>query len=298
MPHDHAHELPTRGARLALVVGLNLTITVAEIIGGILSGSLSLISDALHNFSDGVAVIIAWIAMRLGGVERSDRYTFGLKRAEIVAAVINAGTLVAISVYLYVEAWSRLQDPEPISGAIMVSVAVIGLVANVAGTALLREGSSSNLNLRAAYLHLLSDAVSSLGVILGALAIIFWNITWVDPLLTVAIASYVLWESLKILWQALENILLAAPEGVTLAEVRAALNATPGVSGSHHTHMWQVADGDIHFEAHVTVPDQMLSQVDALRTTLERDLHDRFGIDHTTLQFERDGAQCATRNLT
>ncbi len=297
MAHDHAHEVPESGARLALVVGLNLLITLAEVVGGVLSGSLSLISDALHNFSDGVAVIIAWVAMRLNGVPRSDRYTFGYKRAEIVAAVINAGTLVAISLYLFAEAWQRLQTPEPVSGGIMVSVAVIGLLANVAGTLLLRRGSDRNLNLRAAYLHLLSDAVSSLGVIVGAVAIILWNITWIDPLLTFLIGLYVLWESLKILWKALETIMLAAPDSLSTAEVRAAIQDTPGVSGTHHLHLWQVAEGDIHLEAHVTTPDQMLSAADTLRQQIANRLHDLFDIEHTTLQIESGNAACETRDL-
>lgn len=297
MPHDHAHEMPTSTSRLALVLALNLTITAAEVIGGLISGSLALISDALHNASDGVAIIIAWIAMKLDAAPRTDRHTFGFKRAQLIAAVINAGSLVAISIWLFFEAWQRLQSPEPVSGGIMIAVAVIGLVANTLGTLLLREGSESNLNLRAAYLHLLADAVSSLAVIAGAVAIILWNVTWVDPVLTFLIGAWVLWESLKILWRALDQILLAAPEDVALADVRAALEATEGVTSVHHLHLWQAAEGDIHFEAHVVVPDQMLARVDLLRENIAQALHDRFEITHPTLQFEAEGAHCDTASL-
>lgn len=298
MAHTHNHGVPARSSRLALVVGLNIAITVTEIVGGMISGSLSLISDALHNFSDGVAVIIAWAAIKLSVVPRSDRYTFGLKRAEIVAAVINAGTLVGISIYLFVEAWQRFNNPEPVSGTIMVTVAVVGLVANVLGTVLLRDGADHNMNLRAAYLHLLSDAVSSLGVIAGALAIIFWGITWIDPVLTVLIGAYVLWESAKILWRSLEVILLAAPENLAVEDIRKSLNDLPGISGVHHLHVWQLAQGDIHFEGHIEIPDQMLNKADALRQSIEERLHDLFDINHATLQFECTDARCATRELT
>jgi len=141
MSHDHSHEAPTSAGRLALVVGLNFTITAAELLGGILAGSLSLISDALHNASDGVAVIIAWIAMKLNAAPRTDRHTFGLKRAQLIAAIINAGALVAISLWLFLEAWQRLQAPAPIAGGMMLAVAVIGLAANTLGTLLLRAGA-------------------------------------------------------------------------------------------------------------------------------------------------------------
>lgn len=294
----HVHQTPETGGRLALVVALNVAITVAEVIGGILSGSLSLISDALHNFSDGIAIVIAWIAIRLNARARSDRYTFGLKRAEVLAAVINAGTLVAISIYLFIEAWQRLNTPEPISGGIMTTVALVGLAANVLGTILLKRGSQNSMNLRAAYLHLLSDAISSVGVILGGLAIWLWGITWIDPLLTVLIGLYVLKESLAILWEALESILLATPRGMDLQAVRAAVLATDGVTGIHHTHLWQVSEHDVHFEAHVELYEQPLSQTEPLRLALARMLHDEFDIEHATLQLEVSGGNCPSHSLT
>jgi cobalt-zinc-cadmium efflux system protein len=296
MAHDHGP--PQTGARLALVIALNFTITIAEVIGGLLSGSLSLISDALHNFSDGVAVVIAWIAMKLSARARDDHYTFGMKRAEVLAASLNAGALVAISIYLFVEAGQRFYAPVPISGGIMITVALIGLVANVLGTLLLRRGADSNMNLRAAYLHLLSDAVSSVGVILGGLAIWLWGISWIDPLLTILIGLYVLKESVDILWQAIESIMLATPRGMDLAEVRQAITAMNGVSGIHHTHLWQVSDHDLHFEAHIELPEQSLGQTEALRLAIAEMLQDRFDIDHTTLQFEITGGQCPFQSLT
>ncbi len=298
MSHDHVHEVPESGGRLAIVILLNFVITAAEIAGGLVSGSLSLISDALHNFSDGVAVIIAWIAIRLDARPRSDRHTFGLKRAQILAAVVNAGALVAISIYLFVEAWHRYNEPHPISGAIMTGVALVGLVANVIGTWLLHRGSKQNMNLRAAYLHLFSDAISSIGVILGGLAITFWGIYWLDPVLTVAIGLYVLKESLQILWRSLGLFLLAAPEGMTVQEVREAVLGIEGVRGIHHVHLWEVAEHDIHFEAHIELDDQPLRATEEIRHHIEDMMHERFGIDHVTLQIEPVDGQCATSGLS
>ncbi len=295
--HDHGDPARLSGRRLALVVGLNLLITVAEVVGGLVSGSLSLLSDALHNLSDGVAIVIAWVAIRLRGRPRTDRHTFGLRRAEVIAAVVNAGTLVAISVYLFVEAWRRFRDPQPIQGGLMAAVAGVGLVANVVGTLLLRPGAQGSMNLRAAYLHLLTDAVSSVGVLLGGLAVVLWGAAWVDPVLTVLIAAYVLYESVSILRRALDVFLLAAPPETSLAEIRAAILEDPEVCGLHHVHLWEVAEGDVHFEAHVALDDRPLSAASAVRERLAAMLHDRFDITHTTLQLEAAIQRCPEEHM-
>ena len=295
--HDHGDPTTMSGGRLSVVVALNLIITAAEVVGGLASGSLSLISDALHNLSDGVAILIAWVAMRLRVRPQTDRHTFGLRRAEVIAAVVNAGTLVAIGVYLFVEAFHRFRNPEPIQGGLMAAVAGVGLVANVTGTLLLRPGASGNMNMRAAYLHLLTDAVSSLGVIPGGLAVALWGAIWLDPILTVLIAAYVLYESLAILRRALDVFLLAAPPELSLADVRAAIQQDPDVCGIHHVHLWEVAEGDVHFEAHVTVDDRLLSAAGAVRERLAALLHDHFEITHATIQLEAAAQACPEESL-
>ncbi len=297
MSHDHSHSVPESGKRLAIVVALNFLITITEVIGGLMSGSLSLLSDALHNFSDGIAVIIAWIAIKLRTLPRSDHYTFGLKRAEVFAAVINAGALVAISIYLFIEAWNRYHSPEPITGSLMTLVATVGLVANIIGTWLLHRGSKESMNLRAAYLHLFSDAISSIGVILGGLAIMFFNVYWIDPLLTILIGLYVLKESMQILWRTLGVFMLAAPPELNMDEIRQVIRNHENIRDIHHIHLWAVAENDIHFEGHVVVDDQMLSQASLLREQLEELLHDQFDINHTTLQFESAVDTCKTADL-
>ncbi|MHB1686433.1 MAG: cation diffusion facilitator family transporter [Ignavibacteriaceae bacterium] len=182
MSHDHNHSTELSSGRLLTTMLLNFFIMIIEIIGGMFSGSLSLMSDAFHNFSDGVAIIISYIANRLSRKPNSLKYTFGLKRAEIIAAVINSSVLVIISFFLIKEAFDRLYNPSVISGSLMLIVAAGGLVANVIGTVLLKKGSDKSINLKAAYLHLLSDAISSFAVIIGAVFIIFFKIYWIDSL--------------------------------------------------------------------------------------------------------------------
>jgi len=295
--HNHSHEMPTSGKRLLIVILLNFTITIAEIIGGIISGSLSLLSDALHNFSDGIAVIIAWIAMKLDAKPRSSQYTFGLKRAQILAAIINASALVAISIFLFVEAWDRYANPQPIEGAVMTTVAIIGLLANVIGTWLLHQGSKENMNLKATYLHLFSDAISSVAVILGGLAIMFYDAYWVDPLLTVLIGIYVMKESIHILWRALGVFMLASPNHISSEDVAQSVLAIDGVEGIHHIHLWELAEHDVHFEAHITMENQSLSECELVRFAIEEVLHNQFEIHHVTLQTEPVDTSCGTQTL-
>ena len=289
MAHTHTHthtDSLTSAGRLFLTVLLNLLITVVEIVGGILSGSLSLISDALHNLSDAAAIIISYLALKLSARPNTERYTFGLKRAEILAAILNSGALIGIGVFLFKAAYDRLVTPEPIAGGLMIGVAVVGLVANVIGTWLLRQGAQANMNIRSAYLHLLSDAVSSVAVVLGGAAIFFWNITWIDPLLTALIAVYIIYESFAIVKEAVNVLLMGAPESVSLQRVRQELESVPGVQNIHHVHVWRMNDQDIHFEAHVDVEDMPVSACRRISAQIEEKLHDLYEITHVTLQFE------------
>jgi cobalt-zinc-cadmium efflux system protein len=276
-------------------MALNFFITIAEIIGGFISGSLSLISDALHNFSDGIAIIITYIAMRLSKRPKTSKYTFGLKRAEILAAIINASTLIIISFFLIKEAIDRFYNPSPITGSLMLIVASLGLLANVAGTLLLKKGSEGNLNIRAAYFHLLSDAVSSLAVIIGALFIIFYKIYWIDPLLTVLISLYILKETYEIVKESVEILMMSNPEGIDLEVIKNIVEKIPGVINIHHIHLWKLNDNDTHFEAHIEVEDMVVSKTAEIQKLIEHELHERYEINHTTLQFECD--KCEVKKL-
>jgi cobalt-zinc-cadmium efflux system protein len=295
---SHHHDHPTgetSGLRLFITMMLNFAITIAEVIGGLISGSLSLISDALHNFSDGIAIIISYIALRLNRRPSNERYTFGLKRAEILAAIINASTLIIISFFLLREAYLRFMQPAPVAGGLMVGVATLGLVANIAGTLLLRPGAKNSMNLRSVYLHLLSDAASSVAVILGGLAIYFYNIYWLDPLLTVLISLYILKESVHITKEAVRVIMMASPQGIAISQLEKEIRSLPGVKNVHHIHLWQLDEHHIHFEAHVEVDDMPISAADNILSQIQTRLHEKFGIDHVTIQFESD--QCREKSL-
>jgi cobalt-zinc-cadmium efflux system protein len=286
MAYDSSHAAGS-AARLFITMMLNFGITVAEVVGGIVSGSLSLISDALHNFSDGIAIIVAYIALRLSERARTENYTFGLKRAEIIAAVINASVLIAICFFLIREAYGRFMSPEPIRGALMIGVAGIGLFANIIGTLLLRKGSRGNLNIRAAYLHLFSDAVSSMAVIVGGIFIYLFDVYWVDPLLTVLISLYVLKDSFDIIKEAANVIMMGSPRSISLKEIKKSVEAIPGVRNIHHVHLWMLNERNIQFEAHVDIEDMMVSESERLREEIEDRLR-LHNISHVTLQFECD----------
>ncbi|MDP3148943.1 MAG: cation diffusion facilitator family transporter [Ignavibacteria bacterium] len=285
---SHNHTKDTSEKNLFITMVLNFFITAAEAIGGYISGSLSLISDALHNFSDGIAIIITHSAIRLSKKPRTLKYTFGLKRAEILAAIINASTLIIISFFLIKEAIGRFQNPSPITGNLMLLVASLGLVANVIGTLLLKKNSEGNINIRAAYFHLLSDAISSFAVIIGAVFIIFYKIYWIDPLLTILISGYILKETYEIVKESVDVIMMSSPEGIDLDELKHLIEEIPLVKNIHHVHLWKLNDNDTHFEAHIEVDNISVSDTSDIQKQIEEKLHDKYEINHTTLQFECD----------
>jgi cobalt-zinc-cadmium efflux system protein len=265
---------------------LNILITVVQIAGGIISGSLALISDALHNLSDAVSIIISYIAIRLKKHNNSERHTFGLKRAEILAAVINSAVLIAIYIFLFYEAFLRFLKPNKIEAGIMTLIAFIGFIANLTGTILLRRDSKNSINIRSSYVHLLSDSVSSIAVVLGGIAIAVWNILWIDPLLTILIGIYIIKESFNILLEAVHVLMEGAPSEISLDEVKKEVEKFSEVKDIHHIHIWTVGDGDIHLEAHVNISDIKISESDKLRFKIEQKIESVFHIHHITLQFE------------
>ncbi len=285
MADMHIYSVST-GRRLILTIILNFIITVVEIIGGILSGSLALISDALHNFSDGISVILSYFALKLKEKDNSYKHTFGYKRAEILVASINSSVLLAISVYLVYEAIGRFNNQAVIDSKLMLIVASIGLIANIAGTLLLKKDSENSLNIKSSYLHLLSDVVSSAAVILGAIAISLWKINWIDATLTILIAIYITRESYKILTEALHVLMEGAPHHIDLNEIKIKVEELDDVDDIHHLHIWTVGENDVHLEAHVNIKDMLLSKSCIVRDDIEHILKTQFNINHITLQFE------------
>lgn len=283
--HSHSHS-EIKGVRLVSVMLLNFLITAAEIVGGIYSGSLSLISDALHNFSDGLAIIISYYAMRISGRQNDIKRTFGYRRASIMAALLNSSVLIGISVFLFKEAYVKFVNPQTINGSMIIWVALISLVANALGVILLEKGSHGDMNIKSTYIHLLSDVLSSVGVVIGGVLILFFKIYWVDPLLTVLISIYILKESLSILKEAINILMQGTPENVDINKVAEDLKKIDGVEDVHHIHVWSLDENNINFEAHVNVRDMLVSETKKITENFEHILNEHHGINHITLQFE------------
>ena len=286
--HEHHHG-EIKGNRLLIATVLNFIIATAEIIGGIFSNSLSLISDAFHNLSDATAVLIAWIAHRISKKPSNARRTFGYKRIEILAALLNAVVLAVISIYLFYEAALRLMEPEPVKGLIMLVVASIGLVANLLAVLLLHRDSRRNINFKAAYLHLLGDTLSSVAVIIGAILIYYFEIYWVDPVITILIGLYILKETFVILKQANDILMQGTPESANLDRIVQDLQTIPEVGNIHHVHIWNLDDQSIHFECHVDLKkDTLLSEAGKVYCAMEELLREKHGISHITIQLEHE----------
>ena len=285
MSHDHAHHHSHNS--LGLTFLLNIVITIAQIIGGLISGSLALISDAIHNFSDGIAVLLAYIADRLGHREKTAKHSFGYKRAEILAAFINALVLIAISFYLMIEAIDRFANPQSVDFEWMLGLGILGFLANSFSVFLLHDDHHHNLNIKAAYLHLLGDALTSLAVIVGAVFIWAWGWTWIDPLVTLLISIYLLVHTFNLLKESTEILMQFAPSTIDPDVVKQKLEEVAGVKQVYHIHIWRLTDHSIHFEAHVELySDMRLSETHCVDEQMNELLHHDFEIMHVTLQFE------------
>jgi cobalt-zinc-cadmium efflux system protein len=286
----HRHP-PVSEKNLLIATLLNLVITVVEIAGGILSNSLALLSDALHNLSDTFATFIAYVAIRVGRRNPTAKQTFGYKRVEILSAMLNAVILVIICIYLFREAWERLQDPEPIKSLIVIIVAMIGLGANVLAVALLRKDSKKSINVKAAYVHLIGDSLSSVVVVLAAAAIQLFGIYWLDPLVTFLIGIYLIRESFVILKEAVNILMQSTPQNINVKKIQSKVEAFPEIRSLHHLHVWSLDEKEIHLEAHVELTeDRKISEAAAIQEKIEKMLMDTFHIHHITLQFEYDPA--------
>jgi cobalt-zinc-cadmium efflux system protein len=284
--HEHHHNT-VKGNRLLVATVLNFIISLAEVAGGLISNSLSLISDALHNLSDGLALFIAWIANRISKRPSDAKRTFGYKRIEILAAFLNALILIAVSLYLFYEATLRIIEPEPVKALIMIVVAVIGLIANLAAVLLLRFDAKLNINVKAAYLHLLGDTLTSVAVIIGGILIYYFNIYWVDPVITILIGLYIIRQTWTILKQTIDILMQSTPAGIDLELIRKDLEHIPEISNIHHVHLWNLDDQSIHFEGHVDLSENSrISDTDSIYLKIEKILKEKYHISHLTIQFE------------
>lgn len=287
MPHDHAHGAENLSdGRLWLAIALNLLLTVVQIVAGIFSGSLALLADALHNFNDCASLVIALVARRIARRPSDEWRTFGYRRAEIIGALINLTILVIVGLYLVYEAVLRLVQQEPIDGWVVVIVASVALVVDVITAVMLLAMSRGNLNLRTAFLHNLGDALTSVGVIIAGVAILWWDAFWVDTVVTFVIAAYILWQSLSLMGRSIHILMESVPTDVALDDVIAELHRIPEVSEVHHVHIWELDEHHRALEAHVVVADVHLTSWPEIKREVKRRLCETFRIEHSTLEFE------------
>ena len=283
------HHRPVNEKNLLIATLLNFVITVVEVAGGIISGSLALLSDALHNLSDTFATFIAYLATLIGKREANAKKTFGYKRLEILAALFNAVILIVMSVFLLKEAYERWNDPRPINSLVMLVVAMIGLLANLYAVIILKKDAHKSLNVKAAYVHLIGDSLSSVVVIIGGILIQIFHIYWIDPVITVLISLYIIREALVILKESVNILMQSAPDHLDLEQVKRKVEKVPQVNNIHHIHAWMLTDNELHLEAHVELSkDLKLSEVKSTHQEIEQLLIRDFSVQHVTLQFEYD----------
>jgi len=284
--HNHSHS-QVKDRNLLISILLNILITVAQVIGGIVSGSLALLSDALHNFSDVVSLIVSYIASKLSRQKASIHRTFGYKRAEILAAFINASTLVIVAVLLIIEAIKRFKNPEAIESDLVIWLSLIAIIGNGLSVLLLKKDAESNLNMRSAYLHLLTDMMASVAVLIGGLLMKYYQLFWVDSVLTFLIALYLIWVGYDLLKKSTKILMLFTPEQINIKEVVRAVNKLPRVNKLHHVHVWCLNDDELHLEAHLDLKENItMNEFDSVLRDIETLLHETFDINHVTIQPE------------
>lgn len=285
--HVHIHKHEVKGKNLVISIFLNLLITIAQIVGGIVSGSLALISDALHNFSDVLSLVFSYGAHRLSRRKASINNTFGYKRAELIAAFINAITLVIVALYLIFEAGSRLFHPQPIESSLVIWLAILGIAVNGFSVLLLKKDSKHNLNMKSAYLHLLTDMLASVAVLIGGILMKFYGWFWVDSVMTLLIALYLIYVSYDLIKSATKMLMLFTPDFINIKELVREVHKIKGVNKLHHIHVWHLNDDELHLEAHLDCSEDIkMSEFNVLLHEIEIVLFNKFHINHINIQPE------------
>lgn len=283
--HSHAHDL--NGRNLFISILLNIAITVAQVIGGLVSGSLALLSDALHNFSDVVSLIISWIANKLVKKKASLKRTFGYKRAEILAAFINASTLIIVAILLIFEAMERFQNPQEIGSNLVIWLSGIAILGNGFSVLLLKRNANDNMNMKSAYLHLLTDMMASIAVLIGGLLMKFYQIWWIDSALTFAISIYLIVMGWNLLRDSFKVLMLFTPESTSVDAIVEDIQRIEVIKNVHHVHIWQLNEDEIHLEAHIDFnKDIKLSEFDIILNEIEELIFHKYEINHINIQPE------------
>lgn len=290
--HAHQHSHGNVDAKLGLSIVLNGAIVIAEVIGGLVSGSLALLSDALHNLSDVVSLVLTYLTRKLAKKAPTKRYSYGFRRAEVLSALLNSATLLIALTLIAREAVLRLIHPEPILRDIVLIVGSIGLAGNLFSMLLLKGHAHGDLNLRSAFLHLLQDTLSSVIVLV---AVFFSNTGWgiyLDPIASLVVALFVVRSGWQILKETIAILMEAVPKEIDLAELQHQIEHEFPIRGIHHIHVWEVGWNSRSLTAHILIENGQISQAEALFDQIRHFLHDRYGIDHSTLEAECAGCGC------
>ncbi|RDY59797.1 cation diffusion facilitator family transporter [Flagellimonas nanhaiensis] len=293
--HSHSHN-DLKGRNLLISIFLNILITISQVIGGIISGSLALLSDALHNFSDVLSLIISYIATFLGKKKASSHKTFGYKRAEIMAAFVNAATLIVVAVVLMKEAVERLLEPQEIESNLVIWLSLIGIAANGFSVLLLKKDSKENMNMKSAYLHLLTDMMASVAVLIGGILMKFYQVYWVDAVLTMAIGIYLIYMGYDLLKESTKVLMLFTPKSIVIQDIVESICTIEPVKNVHHVHIWQLNEDEVHMEAHIDFKEDIkLSEFDSILERIEEHVYHKHGINHVNIQPEFD--KCDSKSV-
>ena len=293
MAHSHSHEAEFEGMsdrRIAYTVALNVLLTVAEIIGGIVSGSVALIADALHNLNDAAALLIALVARRIARRQADKQRTFGYRRAEVVGGLINLVALAVVGMFLAYESILRFFEPSDVGAWIMIVVAGIALTVDVLTVVLLYAMRRGSVNVRAAFMHNLSDALASVAVIAGGVGILLFDITWLDPLFSLLIVAYIFWQVAQLLPETVRVLMESVPEGLDVDQLVARMQGVSGVQSVHHVHAWKLDEVHSALEAHVVVAQDDMWALERIKGDLKGLLSREYDIEHSTLEFEWAGS--------
>ncbi len=292
MAHEHAPAVPGRAmdTRLWMTVGLNSVITVVEVAGGLVAGSLALLADAAHNLTDVAAVVLALAARRLARRPPTVRHTYGFKRAEVIAALANALVLIAVTALIAREGLHRLLHPAPVAQGIMLAVALVALAANAGSVFLLRRHDEDDVNVRSAFLHLLQDSLASLAVVIAALLAHTEVGLYVDPVAAIAVGLAVLHGAVALVWETLSTLLEGAPGSVDLEDLVRSTGEAFAPACLHHVHLWQNGPGQRLLTAHVALGRDMDgAAIEALFAEIKAFVRQRWGVTHATLEPEVTG---------
>jgi len=283
--HNHNHSDKTI-PKLWFTLFLNLGITIAQLIGGVLSNSMALISDAVHNLSDTGSLGVSLVARKVANKKANKEMTFGYRRADIIGAFINLIILVAVSLFLIKEGIERFISPEEIDGTIMFWVALAGLVGNVLSVIILHSDSKESLNIKSATIHLFWDAMASLAVIIGGVLILLYDLFIIDPILTIAIALYIMYTSYGLLKETLSILMEATPADIDIHAIKKELEKVQFVQDIHHIHVWKMDENETMMECHALIPESESNNLESIKSDIKQVLSDSFDITHSAIEFE------------